>query len=824
MSFLTYHIKDYMLAENVEAYDFFLEVIDMLPNQEQYHFNNPEEKAYMDKLYGAIESFRDKQTLYRLRKLMVLFLGDKFTARMLTAHISKEELKTFLHSIDKSHPFGDLFHHIIGFIEHNEQFTDKAHRRQQMQPIRAVGHLTPEEEKAVSSMPFRYNFWATNRAHAKTLENIFAKPDFFDRFALHSLGFSFADRDFGERNNYAGWYSPSFHYLNIVPSKGDVKITMFHEYVHAVDFGTKKIREDNPELATAWDALWNEAYGFLWDTKYSPFAKGYKEQSVRLNFTEHQMMGLVKDFAAQKERKDVFKADLPPWYTWLMMDKLRFRKDYYALKEEMIARLGSMLLFVEYGRIQNEAGRVMHLKEELHTATGISEDKMGAFQEKAIEWCNKFETFIQACNTIDLQAGDKVSYLNYMPVDLRGFIEELKPVTLDADPETVTRYETLFKVVKGLLTSHHKHITLSHYLQALKGHVSEKTLSKIAKANVTRGKVATQKHILSGDDPILYLVFNTKEGLSLMSDDKAKQYLSDTFHPHGAIIDTVLALSKSLSEEDEVEDKPFFEKDEKGGVAFWSPNKNMPLESLWVYGHYQNSLESLVEITDTMKDPKKINDFMKKIQTTQRQIDLNIVNAVEMCGKKMSRTGNLDVKDASFAEVFSLFETQPSDTSVHPSVESAMKEFLGQKEEYAYDYCIAQGKVKPLTDKQALSLMLHTAFYGVDFAKETLKEYSPERELSSPEALAEFGNAVIGSLKEFKESMGDFAARLKAWKKAHQYLDADDEEYDHDGLAMLQQEAGELLQVFERVAKHSTANTVTLLQESSMQYNMSLTA
>lgn len=820
MSFLTYHIKDYMLAENVEAYDFFLEVIEMLPNKEQYHFNNPEEKAYMDKLYNAIESFRDRQTLYRFRKLMVLFLGDKFTARMLTSHISKEELKKFFLSIDKSHPFGDLLHHIIDFIEHNEQFTDKAHRRQEMQPIRAVGHLTPEEEVAVASMPFRYNFWATNRAHAKTLENIFAKPDFFDRFALHSLGFSFAERDFGERNNYAGWYAPAFHYLNIVPSKGDVKITMFHEYVHAVDFGTKKIREDNTALAEQWDSLWNEAYGFLWDTRYSPFAKGYKEQPVRLNFTEDQMMNLVKDFAAQKERKDVFKADLPPWYTWLMMDKLRFRKDYYALKEEMIARLGSMLLFVEYGRIQNEAGRVLHLKEELHTSTGITEEKMQGFQEKAVEWCKKFETFIQSCNSIDLQAGDKVSYLNYMPVDLRPMIEALQPVELDTTPEIRARYENLFNVVKGLLQSNHQHITLSHYLQALKGHVSEKTLSLIAKSNVTRGKLASGKHILTGSDPLLYLVMNQKEGLALMDAAATKKYLSDTFHPHGAIFDTTIEITQALSAEEDVEDIPFLEKDNEGGVSFWSPNKNMLLEDLWIYDRYHNSLESLADIADTMKDPKAINDFMKKIHTIQRQVDLNIVNAVEACGKKLSRTGNLSAKDASFAEVFSLFESQPAPETVHPSVDKAMEEFFAQKEEYQYDYQIAMGNVKPLTDKQASTIVFHSAFYGMDFAKKTLQKYSEQRDFSAPEIFEGFAKGLVQSLDAFKEETVDFVKQLKSWKKAHQYKDVDDDDYDHEGLEALQKEATRLLSVFEKVSHHHIPCAVHLHSTPSITCDM----
>lgn len=801
MSFLTYHITDYMLPDNIEAYELFTQIIEMLPNKEQFHFNNPEEKAYMDKLYDSIESFRNRQTLYRLRKLMVLFLGDKLTARMLTQHFSKDDLKQFLHSIDRSHPFGDMFHHIINFIEHNEQFDDKAHRRQEIQPIRAVGTMTPEEETAVASMPFRYNFWATNRAHARTLENIFAKPDFFDRFALHSLGFSFAERDFGERNNYAGWYAPSFHYLNIVPSKGDVKITMFHEYVHAVDFGTKKLREKNATLSKQWDALWDDAYTFLWDRKYSPFAKGYQEPSVRLNFTEPQMMNLVKDFAASKERKDVFRANLPPWYTWLMMDKLRFRKDYYALKEEMIARLGSMLLFVEYGRIQNEAGRVLHLKEELHTSTGIDEKHMEVFQEKAVEWCKKFETYIQECNHIDLSAGQNVSYLNYMPVDLRGFIEAVQPVVLDAEPEIVARYHQLFDAIKGLLQTPHKHITLSHYFHAIKPYVSEETLSKIAKANITRGKIDTRPYLLSGDDPLLYLALNRKEGVNLLSTDKAKQFLSDTFHPLLGFFDKTIAISEKMSADEEVAHLPFFEKNDNGGVDFWSPAKNLPCEDLWSAHFYQQTLSDLVDITDVLKDPKIINDYIKKYNVIQQDISVNVVNAVELCGKKISRTGNLDVKDASFAEVFSLFEGVNNAHVPNTSVEHAMDEFFISKPEYWYDYQVAQGLITPIKANQANSFVLQSAFYGIDFALSILHKTHPDRIVLHAESLTHFADTLVEQLELLKPSVDEWKKELKEWKEAHRYLDSDDEEYDQTGLDNLYQQAKMLLSELEKVSR-----------------------
>ena len=85
-----HHITDYMYPEGQEIYHFVTDMMDILPNRDQFHFRNPVEAEYFDRLYEARDSFEQSPNLYRFIKLLMRFFGDRIVVRNMVKNIKKK--------------------------------------------------------------------------------------------------------------------------------------------------------------------------------------------------------------------------------------------------------------------------------------------------------------------------------------------------------------------------------------------------------------------------------------------------------------------------------------------------------------------------------------------------------------------------------------------------------------------------------------------------------------------------------------------------------------------------------------------------------------
>ena len=670
--------------------------------------------------------------------------------------LKKNNIADVITSIDTTHPLLDFLLHAHDFVLHNSSLKEGEKERIQKSPVRARARLSPSELDAVQSLPFRYNFWASHTTSVAKLKTIFVREDFFDRFALDNLGFSFANRDWGTQDtaNAAGWYVPMTHYLNIKPDSGmDIRVVMLHEYVHAVDFGTRGLRSEHPELKQEWDDLWRDGHRVLWNALTSPFENGYKDEPLS-SFPESTMLDIAKDAAAKKTT--IYSTEVPAWFKWQMFDKLRDKKFYLSQKEEMIARLGSMFLYMEYGRIQNDAGRAMMLKEQLHTDDGITEEKMGVFMLAGEAWAQRFEHYIKHCNEKLALEGEHVGYLNYLSVDLREVIESFVPVDLRTNDVSISeRYHNLYQAVKNLL--HKKgHISFGDYTRAVKPFMSDEDFQNLITKTVTRGSVHHDLRCLASSDSVLEMVLNRQEGRTVYAKDAALSLAQNTFYP----------LLSTLERHCEEHPTALYEKIEIDGETRWTyfdvhDNKHSRLLKNYV------DCDATLDIAYRLYMKLETDEQAKKtkglaLSAALNNLKVKISGLITPSPYELNRLNTIDKRAASYLEKVYIFNGTGKNFVPNTMVDEALKDCLSTNVMFDIDYRVMNRELQ-LFDKvktlEFLQLMVDNPEVAQkDLAREgwttSVSEILGQTELLR-EKMTSWGKTMKDMLKKEKDVVSD---------------------------------------------------------------------